>query len=166
MENIISSTHLLQQVKGLGPVHTKQPEFDTIQVWNYRSSVRTHSSNLPCSAWQREAVQPANAERHAVCRRAGVQVAGVAQPVWQLAHCIHPNEPVVEERGAGQGVRIPATRTDSAHQTGGGLDGQHHCQSASRWHWCVKKTDLSPSASPGAVGPPRFIWLPRMLEQP
>ena len=60
-----------------------------------------------------------------------VQVAGVAQPVWQLAHCIHSNEPVVEERGARQGVRIPATRTDSAHQTGGGLDGQHHSQGAS-----------------------------------
>ena len=28
----------------------------------------------------------------------------------------------------------------------------------------LKKTDPSPSASPGAVGPPRFIWLPRMLE--
>ena len=30
----------------------------------------------------------------------------------------------------------------------------------------LKKTDPSPSASPEAVGPPRFIWLPRMLEQP
>ena len=26
----------------------------------------------------------------------------------------------------------------------------------------LKKTDRSPSASPGAAGPPRFIWLPRM----
>ena len=30
----------------------------------------------------------------------------------------------------------------------------------------LKKTDLSPSRSPEAAGPPRFIWLPRMLEQP
>ena len=30
----------------------------------------------------------------------------------------------------------------------------------------LKKTDLSPSASPEADGPPRFIWLPRMLGQP
>jgi transposase len=29
----------------------------------------------------------------------------------------------------------------------------------------LKKTDLSPSASHAADGPPRFIWLPRMLEQ-
>ena len=30
----------------------------------------------------------------------------------------------------------------------------------------LKKTDRSPSASPEGDGPPRFIWLPRMLEQP
>ncbi len=30
----------------------------------------------------------------------------------------------------------------------------------------LKKTDLSLSASPAADGPPRFIWLPRMLERP
>jgi transposase len=30
----------------------------------------------------------------------------------------------------------------------------------------LKKTDLKPSASPEAAGPPRFIWLPRMLERP
>ena len=29
-----------------------------------------------------------------------------------------------------------------------------------------KKGGLNPSASPGEAGPPRFIWLPRMLEQP
>ncbi len=30
----------------------------------------------------------------------------------------------------------------------------------------LKKTDPSPSESPEGVGPPRFIWLPRMLELP
>ena len=30
----------------------------------------------------------------------------------------------------------------------------------------LKKTDPSLSASPGAAGAPRFIWLPRMLEPP
>ena len=30
----------------------------------------------------------------------------------------------------------------------------------------LKKTDRRPSASPGAGGPPRFIWLPQMLERP
>jgi transposase len=30
----------------------------------------------------------------------------------------------------------------------------------------LKKTDRKPSESPAADGPPRFIWLPRMLERP
>ena len=30
----------------------------------------------------------------------------------------------------------------------------------------LKETDPSPSASLEEAGPPRFIWLPRMLEQP
>jgi transposase len=30
----------------------------------------------------------------------------------------------------------------------------------------LKKTDPKPSGSPAADGPPRFIWLPRMLERP
>ena len=30
----------------------------------------------------------------------------------------------------------------------------------------LKKTDLRPSASRAADGPPRFIWLPRMRERP
>ena len=30
----------------------------------------------------------------------------------------------------------------------------------------LKKTARNPSASPEADGPPRFIWLPRMLERP
>ena len=30
----------------------------------------------------------------------------------------------------------------------------------------LKKTLPKPSADPAAVGPPRFIWLPRMLERP
>ena len=30
----------------------------------------------------------------------------------------------------------------------------------------LKKTDPRPSESPAADGPPRFIWLPQMLERP
>jgi transposase len=30
----------------------------------------------------------------------------------------------------------------------------------------LKKTALNPSVNPEAAGPPRFIWLPRMLERP
>ena len=30
----------------------------------------------------------------------------------------------------------------------------------------LKKTDRRPSENPAADGPPRFLWLPRMLERP
>lgn len=30
----------------------------------------------------------------------------------------------------------------------------------------LKKTDLKPSANPAAVGAPKFIWLPRVLDAP
>ena len=30
----------------------------------------------------------------------------------------------------------------------------------------LKKPDRSPSENPAADGPPRFLWLPRMLERP
>jgi hypothetical protein len=30
----------------------------------------------------------------------------------------------------------------------------------------LKKTARKPLESPAAAGPPRFIWLPRMLERP
>ena len=52
------------------------------------------------------------------------------------------------------------------NQGRGGIPGQHHGQGPSRRYGCVKKTDPSPSVSLEGAGPPRFIWLPRMLEQP
>ena len=48
----------------------------------------------------------------------GCKWRGLPSPVWQLAHSIHSNEPW-SKNGCSTGVRIPATRTDSAHQTGG-----------------------------------------------
>jgi transposase len=33
-------------------------------------------------------------------------------------------------------------------------------------HGALKKTDLRPSDDPAGAGPPRFIWLPRMLARP
>ena len=91
-------------------------------------------------------------KRHPVCRRAGLQVAGVAASIWQLAHCIHADEPLVKEWGARPGIRISATRADSAHQARGGFDGQHHRQGPSRWYGCVKKN------GPQAIGKSRGGW--------
>ncbi len=130
---------------------------------NYRSSVPTRCTDPSSATWQRQPVEPASPQRNSVCGRARLQVAGIAASLWQLAHGLYSDEPVVEERGARPSIRIPATRADSAYQARSGFDGQHHRQGPSRWYGCVKKTDPSPSASPAAVGLPRFIWLPRML---
>ena len=51
-------------------------------------------------------------------------------------------------------------------EAGGGVAGQHHREGPSGRHRGAKKTGRKPSASPEAAGPPRFIWLPRMLERP
>ncbi len=48
----------------------------------------------------------------------------------------------------------------------GFLSGLDLSESASARHRGVKKTDHRPSASRATDGPPRFIWLPRMLERP
>ena len=50
---------------------------------------------------------------------------------------------------------------DRAHQDRSGRHGQHHGKVHPDGTGALKKTDPSPSASPEAVGPPRFIWLPR-----
>ena len=54
--------------------------------------------------------------------------------------------------GARPGIRISATRADSAHQARGGFDGQHHRQGPSRWYGCVKKN------GPQAIGKSRGGW--------
>ena len=140
-------------------------EYDIIGGWNYRSSIRTNSSLSAGATRQREHVEPPSPQRNSVRRRAWLQVAGLASEVWLLAHSLYPHEPLVQKRSPQSGVRTPSTRADSAHQYRGGFGGQHDCQGASRWHGRVKKTDRSPSASPGEDGPPRFIWLPQMLER-
>ena len=131
----------------------------------HRNAVRTHRVLSPATAWQCQHAQSAGAQRDPVRRRAGVQVARVAEALWELAHDLHPHESLVQERGARPGLRTPATRPVDPHQVGGGVAGQHHRQGPSRRHGGSKKTAPKPSANPAAGGPPRFIWLPRMLER-
>ena len=75
---------------------------------NHRSSVPTYCTDPSRSTWQRQLAEPASSQRHPVCRRAGLQVAGVAASIWQLAHCIHADEPLVKEWGARPGIRVSA----------------------------------------------------------
>ena len=65
---------------------------------------------------------------------------------------LHPDEPVVEERGARPSIRISAARADCAYQARSGFDGQHHRQGPSRWYGCVKKN------GPQSIGKSRGGW--------
>ena len=133
----------------------------------HASSIRTDRATPAGAARQRQPFEPAGAQRHLVCRRAWLQMARVTRTVWQLAHPLHPHESLVEERGARPGLRALAARTDRACQARSGVAGQHHRPGPSRRDGgAKKKTVPKPSADPAAVGPPRFIWLPRMLERP
>ena len=149
----------------LGRVHTKSSDMLPSLHGNHRSSVRTHRTAPPCAA-RATKVSVSNRQvlkrlRHPVRRRTGLrtQMAGVAGPFRQMAHHLHPDEPVVEEWRARPGLRTPPTGTDRAHQARSGFDGQHHRQGPPRRHGRAKKTDLSLLASPGAAGPPRLLHM-------
>ena len=119
---------------------------------NYRNSVPTHCTDPSSATWQRQPVEPASPQRNPVCGRARLQVAGIAASLWQLAHGLHPDEPVVEERGARPSIRISATGADSAYQARSGFNGQHDRQGPSRWYGCVKKN------GPQSIGKSRGGW--------
>ena len=93
-------------------------------------------------------------------------MARIAQAFRPLAYHLYPHESLVQERRFGPGfellqreqivrIKIEAVKMDSTivkvHPDGTGA---------------LKKTDPRPSENPAADGPPRFIWLPRMLERP
>ena len=136
----------------LGPVNTISRIM--IQFWhgNNRSPVSTHRAPSPGAAGQCQPFEPASAQRNLVRRRAWLQMAGVAGPVWQLAYHLHPHEPLVQERRTGPDIRTPAEGTDSARQAGGGFYGQHYRQGPSRRHGCVKKN------GPQSIGKSRGGW--------
>ena len=92
-------------------------------------------------------------------------MAGIAASVRQLAYHLYADESLVQKRGSGRvfehlqrekilQIKLEVLSIDSTavkvHPDGTGA---------------LKKTALSPSASPEGVGPAKFIWLPRMLER-
>jgi hypothetical protein len=94
-----------------------------------------------------------------------VQVARVAQVFWKLAYHLHPHESlgkhgvldrVFAELQQQQIIRVQveAVSLDSSavkvHPDGTGA---------------LKKTGRKPLGNHGQDGPPRFIWLPQMLER-
>jgi len=133
---------------------------------NHRRPVSPHRAVFADATRQCDARQSAGAQRHLVRRRAGVQMARFAQAVRQLAHHLYSHEPVVEERGLGSRLCPVATSSDHPREDRSRGLGQHPRQGPSRWDRGVKKTARKPLAGLAADGPPRFIWLPRMLERP
>src|SRR3979411_518552 len=75
-----------------------------------------------------------------------------AQEIRQLAHHLHPNESVVEERGAGSGICAAAACSDRPHQDRSRRLGQYRSQGASGWDRGSKKN------GPQAIGKCRAGW--------
>lgn len=75
-----------------------------------------------------------------------------AQAFWQLAHDLHSNESLEQERRARPIVPEVAASADCAHQDRGSIAGQHHGQSSSGWHWSAKKNGAQ------AIGKSRGGW--------
>ena len=98
----------------------------------HRGPIRTHRAASACPARQRQPLEPTGAQRHPVCRRAWLQMARVAGAVRQLAHHLHSDESLVEERCARPGIRASAARVDRAHQARGRVDGRRPCRGPSR----------------------------------
>ena len=83
-------------------------------------------------------------------------MARAAETVRQLAHHLHADEPLVEERCARSRVRAPAAGTDRAHQGGGTGPGQHQRQGTSGWRGGSKKN------GPQAIGKSRGGWTTKL----
>ena len=103
---------------------------------------------------------------HSLRGRARLQAARPAGAFRQLAHRLHAHEPVVEERRPGPRFRAPAAGADDPDPGRGPESRQHQHRVHPDGTGAPEKTARSASASPGAGGPPGFIWLPRMPGQP
>ncbi len=122
----------------------------------HRSAVCTHCAPSSCATGQCPPLESAGAECHPVCRRTRLQVARGAGAVWQVAHRLHPDESLGEERRPRPGLRTPATGTSPANQARGGLPGQHDHQGPSRRDRGAKKN------GPQAIGKSRGGWTTKL----
>jgi transposase len=79
-------------------------------------------------------------------------VARSAYAFWQLAHDLHANESVEQERSARPLVPEVAAIADHTHQDRSGIAGQHYGEGSSGWHRRAKKN------GPQAIGKSRGGW--------
>src|ERR1700685_1309722 len=114
--------------------------------------ITSHRIQPAAAARQCQSHPPAVPQRPALCRRAGLQMARVAQACPPLAHHLYPHESLVQERRARSRLRALAARADCAHQNRGRQNGLDHGEGASRRHRRVKKN------GPQASGKSRGGW--------
>src|SRR6202047_2661367 len=119
---------------------------------NQRSAVPPDRALFADPARQCEPVQSASLERDLVRCRARLQMARSAQEIRQLAHHLHPNESLVEERRARSGICAAAACSDCPHQDRSRRLGQYRSQGASGWDRGSKKN------GPQAIGKSRGGW--------
>src|SRR4029453_4875341 len=119
---------------------------------NHRRAIPPDRALLAQTTRQRQPYESARNQCHPVRGRARLQMARAAQALRQLAHRLHPHEPLVQKRGARSGVRGVAACSDRAHQDRGGGSGQYHRQSASGWYRGAKKN------GPQSIGKSRGGW--------
>ena len=81
-----------------------------------------------------------------------MQMARIAQAIWQLAQYLCAHESLGQEGRVGSGVRQAAARADSAAQDRGLQFGFDLGEGASRWDWGFKKN------GPQAIGKSRGGW--------
>src|ERR1700733_13052746 len=79
-------------------------------------------------------------------------MAGSAEALWPLAHDLHEDEPLVEERRSGPGVREVAGGADRSHQDRGVCAGLDFDQGSSGRNRSSKKN------GPQAIGKSRGGW--------
>src|SRR5260370_41743141 len=88
-----------------------------------RSAVRTDQGCAAGATGERQSEQPARAECGAVCGRAGLQVAWLAEAVWPLAPRLYADEPAVQARRSGPRLRARAGAADRSGQARGSVLG-------------------------------------------
>ena len=97
----------------------------------------------------------------------GCKWRGLPKRYEPLAHDLHADESLVQERRSRSGIREVAVGADRADQD---IEAFALDSTSIKVHpdgtGALLEPDLKPSASRAADGTPRFIWLPRMLERP
>ena len=119
---------------------------------DHKGAVRANQGCVACSGWQRADEQPAGAQRGAVCSEAGLQMARAAEAIRALAHSLHADEPVLQERCSRPRIREATDGADRPRQDRGLRPGLDLGEGASGRDWRSKKN------GPQCIGKSRGGW--------